>query len=382
MFGESYGGGTTYGAAVEQPPHLRAVAPMQSPGALYDDVHYPGGIETTAAGPMNFWPVIAELMSLGVISADEEYALYRAHPTYDAFWQARTIRGRYDRVQVPVLALGGWTDNFFRSGMLTNIEPLLARTWAFYGQWVHTIPVDLGTCDSQCAPDPLPGGVLLAWFDRWVMELPDSPVPEQPIFLSNEGPAQGGRGWRELTSWLPQGPEALRYELGSDNLLAPQAAMTAPVKFHQPGEATESGASLTFTTAPLTEDHVLLGRAVLELRASLSGTDANFYVQLLDVDDMSENENENKTESFVNDGFLKASHRSSHTSPQPVSAGEPLTYKIEVWPQHYRFVKGHRVRVRIWGGPKDTLEQLSPVDVTVETGAMSTLVLPGFALRD
>jgi len=53
QLGESYGGGTTYGAAVEQPPHLRAIAPMQAPANLYDDVNYPGGIETTQGGTMS-----------------------------------------------------------------------------------------------------------------------------------------------------------------------------------------------------------------------------------------------------------------------------------------------------------------------------------------
>jgi len=375
VFGESYGAGTTYGAAVEQPPHLCAIAPMQSPGTLYDDVNYPGGIEATAGGPMNFWPPIAELMSQGAISADEEFALYRAHPTYDAFWQERTIRGRYDRIQVPVLALGGWTDNFFRSGMLTNVEPLLERTWVFYGQWVHTIPVDLGTCDTQCAADPLPGGVLLAWFDRWVMALPNTPIPEKPTFLSFEGPAAGGKGWRELSSWLPAGPDALRYELGSDATLTSMASATQPMTFHEPGDTTESGVSLTFTTPALEADRVLVGPATLDLRVTLSGSDANFYVQLLDVDDKN-------TEALVNDGFLKASHRSSHTDPTAVSPGQALDYHIEVRPQHYRFRAGHRVRIRLWGGATDTLVQPSPVDITVETGARSKLSMPGFAAVD
>ena len=35
QFGESYGGQTSYGSAVERPPHLLAIAPMQAPGSLY-----------------------------------------------------------------------------------------------------------------------------------------------------------------------------------------------------------------------------------------------------------------------------------------------------------------------------------------------------------
>lgn len=375
MFGESYGGATTYGAAVEAPPHLRAIAPLQSPGALYDDVNYPGGIETAAWGPMNFWPPLAQLMSFGAISAFEEYALYHAHPTYDAFWQERTLRGRHDQIQVPVLALGGWTDNFFRSGMLTNVEARLDRTWVFYGQWVHTIPIDLGTCETQCAPDPLPGGVLLAWFDRWVMERSEVPVPDAPTFLSFEGPTGGGKGWRQLSQWLPQGSDFSSYELGSDGTLASKVSATKPLTFHEPGTVAQKGAALTFTTAPLEADRVLVGRATLDLRATLSASDANFYVQLLDVDD-------ENAEVFVNDGFLKASHRTSHARPVTVPPGRALDYHIEIRPQHYRFRAGHRLRIRLWGGPPDTLVQPKPVAVKVETGARSRLRLSGFAAVD
>jgi predicted acyl esterase len=372
VFGESYGGQTTYGAAVEAPPHLRAIAPMQSPANLYDDVLYPGGIRSVPGGSGNFWPIIAQLMSFGAISADAEYASDGAHPTYDTFWQERALIGRYGDIKVPVLAFGGWIDNFFRSGMLHNVEGALDKTWVIYGQWVHTIPVDLGTCENQCAPDPVRGGIVLAWFDHWVMELKDVPIPAQPTFLSFEGGAKDhARGWQELSKWVPEGTAPLAYQLGSDGTLAEIAVSSAPLKFHQPAEADVSGGALTFSTPALDADRVLLGHPLLDFRATLSATDANFYVTLLDVDAMG-------TETLVNDGYLRASHRTSHTTPSPVPAGQAIDYHIEVRAQHYRFVAGHRVRIRLWGGAKDVLEQTASVDVTVDTGTHATLSMPGF----
>ncbi len=61
MFGESFGGQTSYGAAIEQPPHLLAIAPMQSPGSLYHDVIFPGGVKTTERGEIDSWPDIAAM---------------------------------------------------------------------------------------------------------------------------------------------------------------------------------------------------------------------------------------------------------------------------------------------------------------------------------
>jgi predicted acyl esterase len=369
QLGESYGGQTSYGAAVEQAPHLRAIAPMQPPADLYDNVIFPGGIEALPDGAINNWPPIAELLSLGRISAQDEYASDRAHPTYDEYWQNRTLLGRHAAIQVPVLTIGGWQDSYFRSGTLMNIEGALDRTWAIYGPWVHMPPVDLGTCDVACAEDPLPSGVILAWMDHWVMELADLPIPERPSFVSFENPKGASRGFRELSAWVPEGAMPVVYELGSDGTLSEHAAATAALTLHQP---TEPSAALSFTTAPLERDRVLLGHAALDFRAQLSAADAHFYVQLFDLDAAGK-------ETFVNDGFLKASHRASHTTPSPVPLGEFVDYHIAIRPQHHRFAAGHRVLIRIWSGPRQDLAQPQPVDVTLETGASARLRLPGFA---
>jgi predicted acyl esterase len=372
QLGESYGGQTSYGSAVEQAAHLRAVAPMQPPANLYDDVIYPGGIEAVADGTINNWPPIGELLSQGKINAQAEYDVGKMHPTFDAFWQDRSLVGRHAGIKVPILTVGGWLDGYFRSGTMTNIEGALDRTWVIYGPWPHLPPVDMGTCDLACVEDPLPGGIMLAWFDHWVMELKDVPIPERPTFVSFENPKGASRGWRELSAWLPAGPPAVVYELGSDKTLAAVANATEAVMFHEPGEPTASGAALTFTTAALDEDRVLLGRAILEFRAKLSAPDANFYVEVLDVD-------ASNKEVFVNDGFLKASHRASHEKPEPVPVGEMVDYKIVVRPQHHRFAAGHQLRLRISGGSRDKLAQPSAVDVTVETGKGAKLTVPGFA---
>jgi predicted acyl esterase len=371
QLGESYGGQTSYGAAVEQAPHLKAIAPMQPPADLYHNVIFPGGIEALPDGNINNWPPIAELLSYGKISAQDEYASDRAHPNYDDYWQKRTLVGRHASIKVPVLTIGGWQDGYFRSGTMMNIEGALDRTWAIYGPWPHLPPVDLDTCDVACVEDPLPSGVILAWVDRWVMELKDTPIPEKPNFVSFENPKGASRGFRELSAWVPEGVDPMVYELGSDNTLAATAAATEPVTFHEPGDATAAGSSATFSTAPLDVDRVLLGHASLDVRAKLSAPDANFYVQLFDVD-------ASNKETFVNDGFLKASHRKSHATPEAVPVGELVDYHIAIRPQHHRFAAGHRVRVRIWSGPRTDLAQPQPVDVALETGASARLRLPGF----
>jgi predicted acyl esterase len=372
QFGHSYGGQTSYGAAVERPPHLLAVAPMQPPGNLYEDVIYPGGIKATEDGTIDNWPGIAEGITGGAVDPAAEYGTNRAHPTFDEYWQERAMAGRLDDIEVPVLTIGGWNDHFFRSGTLADIEGAPDRTWAIYGPWDHTPPIDY-PC-TGCTTRLLPSGVLLAWFDHWVMEEDGVPIPPEPTFVSFEGPEGPGVGWREVSRWDPEGADAATFQLGSDGTLATTVAATGPVTFHEaPGPPFPVPYSATFDSAPLDADRVLLGHPTLQLRATLTAEDANFHVELIDL-------YPDGTERVVNDGFLKASHRSSHETPEPVTPGEPVDYEIAVRADHHRFTAGHRVRLRISAGhPGSLVPPAAPVDVTVLTGEPSTLRLPGFA---
>jgi len=237
------------------------------------------------------------------------------------------------------------------------------------------LPVIYDDC-TPCPPNNyLPGGVVLAWFDKWAMGLPDVPIPAKPTFVSFEGPSGVGAGWRELPGWDPDGRDVSTWTLGVNGTLG-KTAGAGPVTFHEPSEPEATGGSIAFTSEPLATDRVLIGYPMVTFDATLSGSDANFYAELLDVAP-------DGTEARVNDGFLKASHRISHVTPEPVTPGSPTTYRIRIRPKHYHFVNGHRVRLRISGASSQTLVPVaSPVDVTVLAGPDATLSLPGFSASE
>src|SRR5262245_24192580 len=282
MFGESYGGQTSYSAALERPEHLRAIAAMQSPSSMYFDVVYPGGIKSTERGDLDNWPDIANLTSDGVIDADAEFAANRAHDTFDDFWRERAFIDVLDAITIPVLAIGGWTDMYFRSGTIANVEALADRTWTVYGPWNHYFPVaitedPLVIAEHEHAPDmtatpQLCPGILLAWFDHWLAEVEGVPVPSTPTFLSYEGPPGTGAGWVELGGWDPTGDGAAAFALDAEGATT----------LRQSGDDRDQ---VSFTTAPLTRDEVLVGHPSLEFAASLDAPDAHFYVELFDVAD-------------------------------------------------------------------------------------------------
>ncbi|MEX5635176.1 CocE/NonD family hydrolase [Parafrankia sp. FMc2] len=373
MTGESYGGDTTYAAAINRPPHLVAIAPLQSPADLYHDVIYPGGIKSTEGGSIDNWPGVAQMISGGAISAEAEYAANRAHPTYDDYWQSRSFVGRHSAINVPIFAMGGWIDQYFRSGQLTNIEGALGRTWAIYGQWPHLAPLRYPNCGGVCNPEGLSPGITLAWFDHWVKRLPHVPIPPRPTLVSFAGSGTGttSPGWREIIGYRPTGTTARSFTLNPDGSLGAASRAAGTMAFHQPQDPSSAGGSLLFQTSALTTPTSLFGRPTLTLRAKLSGPDANIYVELLDI-------GPDGTETLVNNGFLRASHRISSVTPTPVPTGAPVTLTVPIRPDDWRFAVGHRIAVRVSGGAPTMLTQNpTPVDVTVATGVGgSSLTLP------
>jgi uncharacterized protein len=387
MYGESFGGQTSYAAAVEQPEHLVAIAPLQSPSSLYHDVVFPGGIKSTERGEIDNWPDIATMTSGGTVDADAEFAANRAHPTFDGFWRDRSFVDCLGTLTLPVLAIGGWNDDYFRSGTLANIEALPARTWAIYGPWPHFFPVALNDdvvwsstdgdarAKALSATPQLPGGVLLAWFDHWLAGLPDVPVAPEPTFTSFEGPVDVGAGWRELGGWDPSDDAGARLELGADGSLT-AAGPRGLVVFDEPGSADRD--AVTFTSAPLAVDEVLVGHPSLTFSATLDATEAHFHVELISLISPIDGD-PSDGEVRVCEGFLAASHRLSHSQPSPVVVGRTEEYRVELRANHYRFRAGSRVRVRIGGGaPTRLTPPPTAVTVTIETGEGAVLRLPGF----
>jgi hypothetical protein len=187
--------------------------------------------------------------------------------------------------------------------------------------------------------------------------------------VSREGPLDSPISeWLEL-AWTA-GVDGPSYALGPDGTLTTEPAPAGTVSFHEPRQPTVDGGSVTFSTEPLDADHVLAGHASLSLNATLSAEDANFYVEIVDVDALG-------NETTVNDGFLRASHRQPDDGPQPVAPDEAVDYQIPIRAEHHRFEAGHRLRVRVSGGPSNMLVPTEEaVSVTITTGPASSLRLP------
>lgn len=388
QMGGSYGGMTSMRVASLDPPGLLAISPLSSEYDLYDENIYPGGIKTTP-GTGDDWPVITVALSGGREIAAYTYAQYAEHPLWDSFWQQISIMTRWNRIKVPVLGISAYNDDLVPGGAPANWIGLQKagnpQNYMIVGPWGHDT-----TTSSEAT---LPAGAQLAWFDRWVMGLKSAPLPSSPV-TSFEQPTPGaGRGWESFSSWPPPQDQTEDWALNPGNSISPAPSSAGTESYttlpsdagytgvnnngavsptQRPPVDGIAGESEVFDSAPLTEPLAIAGTVVVRLRASLSYTDGNFMVLLYDVAP-------NGTATFLQEGMLKASHRFEvNGAPVPVTPGAVNDFPIEIFPVHWRFAAGHRLRLMVYGGESTWLVP-EPVPVTTKLSlgrGGSTVSLP------
>jgi uncharacterized protein len=366
---------------------------------------------------------------------DPMFTTYLSQPFDSPFYRISSVIDRLDELDLPIFHLEGWYDAFTR-GQLDGIGRLLeleragrvrGPNYAVVGPWNH---------GGSHFLDHEPFGTrLVEWYRRW---LDDGPRPKwfsEPRITYCEmlESLDGECAWRKADRWPLKGTKHRRVYLQPGNALggerpAPGEEVGSWVYDPTAGQG-ENGLSkwdnaagppqreadqatedewkgLTFSTAELERDLVVTGPMELRLRAKtdplpinaglpqgITGLwaeqampdhlDTDFVVKLSDVAP-------DGTSTLIQSGFLRASHRSvdarrSRTGRpfhhhdqehlQPVQAGEPTDYRIEIWPTSKRFPSGHRLRIALYSADTaNHLALLKPVENTVLGG--SHLLLP------
>ena len=137
LSGRSYVGATQWLAAAEQPPSLKAIAPVITGSNYFHGWVYQGG--AFQLGFNLFWVNLMNGMRRQESSftiqalhlpvkepplvdegeAGRFYKRWLEHSTDDDYWRGLSINQRYEQVQVPALNVGGWYDVFL-GGTLEN----------------------------------------------------------------------------------------------------------------------------------------------------------------------------------------------------------------------------------------------------------------------
>ena len=374
----------TYGLGVVAGPHRVPIDSVSDQVVLRDEICLQAQIARYSVGdlpqPEN------EAVWAGLRSVDDDW--YHAHAalTY------------VDSIKIPYYQQGNWQDEQVgpRAVVLFNhIDPTPRTIIGANGQPRTIVPKRYVVSNGDHGYGNFAGNDRWNWFDIWLLDKPDvAGLTDHQIVNHFETDNDGNSiGTKSGSSWPFAGTTYERHYLGPNGALsstAPAASggsdvylsgvarqgwffyaydgtgdPVAPV-VNSVLEPVQTARSLpdvvAYESAPLTSQKVVAGPILMDLYASMIGTDADFFVSISDV-------YPDGRVSYLQRGLLKASHRSvdplrsyydgstlvqpyrPHTDPQLVTPGAIEKYTIEIFPLGHVFRPGHKILIQIHTPP-------------------------------
>jgi putative CocE/NonD family hydrolase len=416
VFGISYPGFYATMAALSGHPALKAVSP-QAPVTDWfqgDDIHHNGALclmDTydfySAFGVPRPVPTMVRTSKFHFESQDnynlfltagaiphltamlgDSIAFWKdiiAHPNDDAFWKARNDRQYLTDVKPAMLVVGGLFDAEDCFGALNVYKTLAAHHGAgfVFGPWYH------GQWSS-------PGGGWFLGNVRWGSNTSEYyqdsiEIPFFQYYLNGKGSYEprasvfftGENAWHEFPSWPPAAQSTSLYLAPSGGLSfdpppvsggfssyvsdpAKPVPYTSDVHFQRTREymdddqrfAARRPDVLVFETPPLTAALTLAGPVVADLQTSISTTDADFVVKLIDVfpDDFSYDPSVRGNgkpypmggyEMLVRGDVMRGRYRTGFSTPTAFTPGVPTEVRYTLNDVAHTFKKGHRIMVQV-----------------------------------
>jgi len=406
MFGPSYLGFVQWAVAAEAGDDLVALAIQVSASQFYEQTYTGGSVALETIGswlaivsaqesrlaPVAIGRTIRRLGSmlteLPLAELDQratgaEVSWFRegfSNPSRDApYWAARDFSAAAAQVRAPVQFVGGWYD-IMLPWMLDDFCALQAagrHPQLLIGPWTHTASGLLGAGHRDG----------IAWLRAHLLG-DDRLVRRAPVRLLVTGERAGG-GWRELSSWPPEGSTERRWWISPDRSLSsdpaapggtgsdryrydpldPTPSIGGPVLLARAAVvdncALEARADvLTFTAEPLTATVEAIGPVRVELWVGADADHFDLFARVCDVDPAGVSRN-------VTDALTSV-------APGRFERGEDGTWPVafDLWPTGHRFAAGHRIRLQVSSGAypryarnpgtgedRSTATQLRPVEV-------------------
>jgi uncharacterized protein len=369
MMGKSWGGFNCLQTAFLQPPALRAVVSVCSTTDRFaDDIHFKGGC---LLGENFGWGAVMLSYSsrpsdpmlrsdwredwLALLNALPHLApVWAGHQARDDYWRHGSVCEDYARVQVPVLAVGGWADNY-----MNTVAALVANVGAkgIVGPWVHQYA-------HTATPGPQIGflQVMIRWWDRWLKGVANGAEDDSAMraYVLHGQPPDASAAYRAgewvETEWpAPTVPMVL--PLSDLGLVA--GALHARVQTPQhhglhageffpmglnaemPGDqAADDALAVCFDGAVLKADLTLLGAVEITLTVASDAPRAHLIARLCDVAPDGQSVR-------IAHGMLNLCHRDDPGDPKVMVPGQAVEVTLRLDQMAYRVPKGHRLRLAL-----------------------------------
>jgi uncharacterized protein len=408
-FGLSYPGAVQWLAAVENPPHLKAMVPAMT-FSTPRNFFYSGGVfdgswlewiwvniapdirrRKNLPGPKTYeeaaetWKREHERLQTFLPLRDLPdlkdiapfYYEWLAHPAADPWWEWAELRNKYGRVHAAVLNLSGWYDEAYGpDGATTNFNGLLKerhgekdpRTRTIIGPWTHGGQEKTGAGERDFGASAAIDydELILRWLDHYVRGIDNGVGREKPVRLF----VMGKNIWRDEDAWPLTRANSQTYYLRSESNSArfarlhqaapdragsynefisdPSHPLTDPYDAYGAHDYRSLAGRkdvLVYDSDPLRADTEVTGPIHAEIYVSADVPDTDLWVRLLDVAP------DGTTFNLMSPGLdvLRASYRNEKLQPEWLQPGEIYKLTLDRMITSNVFRAGHQIRVQISG---------------------------------
>ncbi|CAN5519838.1 CocE/NonD family hydrolase [soil metagenome] len=400
MIGISYFAMTQLEAAVEAPPHLKAIFPVAVTADLYDAASHHGLASATFITPFlsmmgltsdrsdTFWrrnPVIAAARRIlntptlhhkfATMNGEAAVTMMRGllklphkphpwddlwldtmvrHPLRDQWWEDRNLLPLMKNIDIPVYLGCDWE----------NVPLHLPSTFTAWKALAHNPNVRMAMLGQFGLTWPWESlhHEALAWYDHWLKGADTGIMDGPPVRYV----LPGTDGWQSSQTWPPEATYR-EWALRADGALADDESEPGSREYLTLGAGLNRAKAspidppsmLTWTSTPLVEAVDMVGGVELRLVASATAMDTAWMVMLQDVAPDGEVVD-------VTAGWLRAGLRtvdddaSSEGTPAlpcteavAVPVGEQVTYRIPLVANARRFAPGHQIRLVLTSDDQD-----------------------------
>lgn len=311
------------------------------------------------------------------------------HPNYDEFWQKRNILPHLKNIKPAVMTVGGWFDAEDLYGALSTYKAIennnpSAKNTIVMGPWTHGAwarepgqqfvnHIYFGDSISTFFQK----NMEKRFFDFYLKDEGENTLPEAYVFDT------GLKEWEQYAQWPPKDVQPATFTFHEDGKLGINEPVDPSQKFEyisdpaKPVPYTSTIEGLTFTprnfitddqryasrrpdvltweTNVLDEDLTIAGEILAQLVVSMTGTDADFIVKLIDVYPDNHENYEHNPKDIIMGGYqqlvrhevFRGRFRDSYAKPKPFVPGEPTNVTIPLQDILHTFKTGHRVMIQI-----------------------------------
>lgn len=310
---------------------------------------------------------------------------YLANDIYNSYWRSRNIRQHLKNITIPTLVVGGWFDAEDLFGALRTYEAiekqspgnknfLVMGPWT-HGAWAAAEWKEFGT--HQFGTDVnkyFQDSIEMAFFNYYLKDKGNFNASEATMFET------GTNQWKHFNQWPPVYTMPKNFYFGPNNTLlnnkntalkSYSEYVSDPAKPVPYTSGIHAGRNdeymiedqrfaairpdvLVFESDTLTDDMTIAGPIVADLFVSITGSDADFIVKLIDVLPEYEKNIDKKPgatmagmQRLVRAEVIRGKFRNNLSKPEPFVPGKVAEIKFALNDALHTFKKGHRIMVQV-----------------------------------